>query len=111
MYTKDKFVFTDEQYLDDPSVLQRIYALEWFDIPRCDYLDLVQFHPYLTVGDDTKLFYINVQHKVELATSFALFSFAFSRILLKRGPVSTSGKFIRLPISWAFGGLAAYQMN
>lgn len=39
--------------------MQMIIALEWYDIPRTSYSDLIEYHPYLTVGDYDKLFYIN----------------------------------------------------
>jgi hypothetical protein len=34
-----------------------VFALEWYDIPRTAYADLIEYHPYLTVGDHDKLFY------------------------------------------------------
>ena len=92
--------------------MQRIYALEWYDIPKHNYFDLVAFHPYLTVGDDNKLFYINVQHKAEIALTFCLFSFAWSRFLHRIGPAYMRIKpYIRLPVASAIGGVLTYQLN
>ena len=85
-YVKDKFTFAEETVLENPAVLQTIYALEWYDIPRKNYLDLIKFHPYLTEEDDDALFYIRTSHQIENVVSFGLFSWAWNRILLKFGP-------------------------
>ena len=37
-----------------------IFALEWYDIPRTAYSDLIEYHPYLTKGDHDKLFYLKM---------------------------------------------------
>ncbi len=39
--------------------MQMVYALEWYDIPRTAYSDLIEYHPYLTKIDYDKLFYVN----------------------------------------------------
>ena len=63
-----------------------IYALEWYDIPRDSYTDLIHFHPYLTNGDDGKLYYITMQHTVENCVSMLLYTIVSNRMLMKRGP-------------------------
>jgi hypothetical protein len=37
-----------------------MFALEWYDIPRNAYAELVEYHPYLIKGDLGKLYYINM---------------------------------------------------
>lgn len=58
-----------------------IYALEWYDIPRSAYSELIEFHPYLTRGDYDKLFYVNTQHRIENGISFTLFALVANRLL------------------------------
>ena len=57
-YVKEKYFVENAELLQSPQIMQMLYALEWYDIPRSAYTELVEFHPYLTVGDDQKLFYI-----------------------------------------------------
>ena len=61
-----------------------VYALEWYDIPRKAYSELIEFHPYLTVGDHDKMFYVKMQHRIENLISFSLFSLVTNRILLNQ---------------------------
>ena len=51
-YAKEKYPHEhgDEVY-ENSQILQMIYALEWYDVPRKDYGYLVEYHPYLTEGD------------------------------------------------------------
>ena len=58
-YVKDKYYASDTGLLGYPQILQMIFALEWYDIPRTCYPDLIEFHPYLTNGDYENLFYLN----------------------------------------------------
>ena len=44
--------------LENETVLQMIYALEWYNVPRSAKLDLVEFHPYLNEDDYFSLYYI-----------------------------------------------------
>ena len=57
-YVKEKYLVEDRMVLENETVLQMIYALEWYDVPRTAKADLVEFHPYLTEGDHEKLYYI-----------------------------------------------------
>ena len=40
-YVKDHYVMAREEQLNDPRILQMIYAIEWFDIPRDQSVDLI----------------------------------------------------------------------
>ena len=40
-----------------------IYALEWFNIKKTKYSDMIEFHPELTVGDYIRLGHLNVEHQ------------------------------------------------
>ena len=57
-YVKEKYFVEDRMVLENETILQMIYALEWYDVPPTAKADLVEFHPYLTEGDHEKLYYI-----------------------------------------------------
>lgn len=88
-----------------------IYALEWYDIPRTSYSELIEYHPYLTIGDYDKLFYINMQHRIENFISFTLFSMISNRILSKRQSLLLKKRYIRGPIALGVGGALTYLFN
>lgn len=110
-YVREKYYFKDEQLLSQPQVLQMIYALEWFDVPRTAYSDLVEFHPYLTEADHDRLFYVNTQHRIENAISWLLFSMVGNRVMNTRGPALFQRRLVRAPAAMLFGGAIAYAMN
>ena len=80
-YVEEKYAVTDKNLLNNSTILQMIYALEWYDVPRTAKADLVEFHPYLTEDDYEKLYYIKNQHMVELSFSSILFTLMSNRIL------------------------------
>ena len=47
-YVEENYSVTDQSLFTNNSVLQMIYALEWYDVPRSAKADMVEFHPYLT---------------------------------------------------------------
>ena len=59
-----------------------VLALEWYDLPRTAYSQLVEYHPDLTRGDHDKLFYVDTQHRIENGISLLLFSMVANRTLL-----------------------------
>lgn len=50
-YIKEKYFVENPDILENPAIMKMVYALEWYDIPRSAYSELVEFHPYLTYGD------------------------------------------------------------
>lgn len=88
-----------------------IFALEWYDIPRTSYSDLIEYHPYLTVGDHDKLFYINMQHRIENTISFTLFSLISNRLMFNRGKTWLKKRYVRTPAALISGGLLTYVFN
>jgi hypothetical protein len=54
-YVKEKYFVENPNILANPAILKMIFALEWYDIPRTAYSELIEFHPYLTYGDYDKL--------------------------------------------------------
>jgi hypothetical protein len=58
-YVKEKYMVDNPELLVNPTIMQMVFALEWYDIPRSAYSDLIEYHPYLTNEDHDKLFYIN----------------------------------------------------
>ena len=57
-YVAEKYEAKDKNLFENPVILQMIYALEWYDIPRSAKPDLIEFHPYLTDEDYEKVYYI-----------------------------------------------------
>lgn len=57
-YVLEKFAVVDPSHLENDTILQMIYALEWYDVPRSVKPDIIEFHPYLNVEDYEKLYYI-----------------------------------------------------
>lgn len=50
-YVKEKYFVENPDILENQAIMKMVYALEWYDIPRSAYSELVEFHPYLTYGD------------------------------------------------------------
>ena len=71
--------------LKDEGVLQLIYSLEWYDIPKTSYNELITFHPYLTKDDYGKLSYATMNHRIENALSFVVFTLLSNRTMLSYG--------------------------
>lgn len=86
-YVKEKYFMEKAEILTNPTIMQMVYALEWYDIPRTAYSELIEYHPYLTRGDYDKLFYINMQHRIENGISFSLFSLITNRLLAQKTKV------------------------
>ena len=111
-YVEEKYAVTDKNLLDNTTILQMIYALEWYDVPRNAQTDLVEFHPYLTKDDHEKLYYVKSQHLFELGASSLLFTLVSNRILNNQGPlIFRSKRYVRLPSALFFGGLLTYALN
>ena len=87
-----------------------IYALEWYDIPRNAYTELIEYHPYLTAGDYDKLFYLKTQHKIENTISLALFTLVSNRLIMNKAPI-LKRRVARFPAALAIGGLLTYFFN
>lgn len=89
-----------------------IYALEWYDIPRSAYSDLIEFHPYLTESDYDKLFYVNTQNRIENGVSMLLYTLVGNRLLYTRGPnIFRVRRFARFPAALLTGGLCTWITN
>jgi hypothetical protein len=92
--------------------MQMIYALEWYDIPRSAYSDLIEFHPYLTESDYDKLFYVNTQNRIENGVSMLLYTLVSNRLLMTRGPnIFRVRRFARIPGALLAGGLFTWITN
>ena len=97
--------------ISNSTILQMIYALEWYDVPRSAKVDLIEFHPYLTDDDYEKLYYIRSQHMMELSVSGLLFSLVSNRILNNQGPSIFKKRYVRFPSALILGGLCTYVLN
>ena len=73
-----------EQVYQNPQIMQMVYALEWYDIPRKDYGSLVEYHPYLTHGDQMRLEQLNSETLMHQSITFGLSSIIANRFLLNR---------------------------
>ena len=56
-YIQDKYTIKTPSLLDNPDVMLMLHALEWYEVPKKQYADLIAFHPYLTEND-----YIEISH-------------------------------------------------
>ena len=98
--------------MQNKQLMQMIYALEWYDIPRSAYSDLVEFHPYLTESDYDKLFYVNTQNRIENGVSMFLYTLVANRLLMTRGPnIFRVRRFARVPGALLAGGLCTWITN
>ena len=97
--------------LENSTILQMIYALEWYDIPRSAKTDLIEFHPYLTEEDYEKFYYIKKQHLTELSIGGLLFSLVSNRMLNNQGPSIFKKRYVRLPSALLIGGVLTYVLN
>jgi hypothetical protein len=88
-----------------------IFALEWYDIPRSSYSDLIEYHPYLTLGDHDKLFYINMHHRIENSISLVLFSMISNRLMFNKGKNWLKKRYVRTPAALLTGGIITYIFN
>ena len=109
-YIKEKYLLENPEILANNSILQMVYALEWYDIPRTAYSELIEYHPYLTVGDYDKLKYINMQHRIENLISMSLFAAVANRLIFTKFPIFNK-RYTRFPTALAIGGVATYVFN
>ena len=80
-YVRENYAVKEQSLLENDTILQMIYALEWYNVPRSAKMDLIEFHPYLTGDDYESLYYIKQQHWIELTVSMLLFSLMSNRVL------------------------------
>ena len=86
-----------------------LYALEWYEVPKTAYINLVGFHPYLTEKDCAKLYEIKKDHLYENSISFLLFGLLGYRLLGKRAFFQS--RLTRIPATFLFYGCGAYIVN
>ena len=110
-YVRERYVIEDENLLKNSTIMQMIYALEWYDIPRSHYSALIEFHPYLTEDDYDHLWHVEKQHKIENSISMTLFTMVSNRMLLDRGPVTFQRRYTRWPAALLVGGVISYALN
>jgi hypothetical protein len=113
-FVKEKYYVENPNILSNPSIMKMIFALEWYDIPRTAYSELIEFHPYLTVGDQDKLGQVNSWHRTENSISWLLFSMIANRLLMtktKAENIFRRRRILRFPGALALGGLVTYTFN
>jgi hypothetical protein len=113
-YVKEKYIVENPNILHNPAIMKMIFSLEWYDIPRTAYSELIEFHPYLTYGDYDKLSQINRYHRTENTISAVLFSMIANRLLVTKTAATSifnRRRFARLPMAMLLGGLTTYIFN
>ena len=110
-YVRENYSVKDQSLLENDTILQMIYALEWYNVPRSAKMDLIEFHPYLNEDDYESLYYIKQQHWIELTVSMLLFSLMSNRVLFNQGPSIFAKRYVRFPTALLFGGAATYGLN
>ena len=86
-YCKQKYGASEEaaktgsvgKAFENPQILQMIYALEWHNLKRTNYSDLIEYHPYLTVGDQQRLSDLNIEHSLSSGVTLVLSSIIANR--------------------------------
>jgi hypothetical protein len=94
--------------------MKMIFALEWYDIPRTAYSELIEFHPYLNFGDYDKLKQIDRWHNTENTISMLLFSMMTNRLVFTKSAATSVLKrrrLVRLPLAMTLGGAITYAFN
>ena len=120
MYLEDDFKehvmgkldLEDYSVLENKTILQMIYALEWYNIPKNQHTELIFSHPYLTEEDAETLNYIEVHHTIENAVCMALSTIISNRLLYKKGPSYLKMRATRFPVALMLGASitsVAYQ--
>jgi len=110
-YVKEKYIVEDDKLLKNSTIMQMIYSLEWYDIPRSHYSALIEFHPYLTEEDYDHLWHVEKQHKIENSISMFLFTMVSNRMLLDRAATVFKKKYVRWPVALLVGGSISYALN
>ena len=88
-----------------------IYACEWYDVSKHDYGYLVEYHPYLTKGDNNRLQELNMEHSISQAVTFVLTGLIGNRSLLNSNKKWTQQRLLRAPMACLFGGVFTYAIN
>ena len=88
-----------------------IYALEWYDIPRKSYSDLIEFHPYLKNSDLDKLSYLNMQHYTENAILGILSFIISNRLINSSSRPLMKQKFVRWPCALISAAFLTFMSN
>ena len=88
-----------------------IYACEWYDVRKTDHGYLVEYHPYLTKGDNARLQELNMEHTITQAVLFVLTGLIGNRSLLSQNKKWTQQRLLRTPMACLFGGVCTYAIN
>ena len=59
-----------------------IYALEWYNLRKNKHSELIEFHPYLTVGDFNRLSMLNFEQSATTGVTLLLTSLIANRHLI-----------------------------
>ena len=110
-YVDENYVVENTRLLKNSAIMQMIYALEWYDIPRSHYSSLIEFHPYLTEQDQESLWYVDQQHIIENSISMVLFSLVANRLLQQAGPSIFKRRIGRWPCALLTAGSLSYALN
>ena len=88
-----------------------IYACEWYDVRKTDHGYLVEYHPYLTKGDNARLQELNMEHTITQAVLFVLTGLIGNRSLLSQNKKWTQQRLLRTPMACIFGAVSTYAIN
>ena len=110
-YVDENYVVENKSLLKNSAIMQMIYALEWYDIPRSHHSSLIEFHPYLTEQDQESLWYVDQQHIIENSISMVLFSLVANRLLQQAGPSIFKRRIGRWPCALLTAGSLSYALN
>ena len=97
----------------NPQILQMVFALEWFNIKKTSYSDLIEFHPELTIGDYNRLSHLNFEHTATSGVTLLLTTVIANRHLANQAEKFRLMKqrWLRMPCALACGGVLTFAIN
>ena len=110
-YIKEKYTIKTPALLDNPDVMQMLYALDWYEIPKTKHADLVTFHPNLTEEDFEEIEHLTRQHRIENGICYVLYAMVGNRLLSQYFTKMRQSKLLRLPSVLVGAAALTYGTN
>ena len=89
-----------------------IYALEWHNLKRTKYSDLIEYHPNLTAGDQQRLTDLNIEHSISSGVTLFLTSIIANRTLANTDSLRfMKQRWLRTPAALLVGGVFTLAVN
>ena len=106
-YVKEKYDVVSESYLENPNLLKMVYALEWFDINKKNYIDLIKYHPNIIYKDYEEIENLQSQHNLDICVTMALSTLVTNRLLASYIP----RRIYRYPVTLLWSSAITYGFS